>query len=303
MSQLIMIAGATGNLGGKIVDALVAKGAKVGALVRLQSNQEAVLELKAKGVHIYEVNMSDKMEIAKNLANVGCLVSALAGLEDVILDNQKTLLDAAIIAGVPRFIPSDFSLDFTNLIPGKNRNLDMRRSFHSYIDAAPISATTIFNGPFTELLTGDMPMILFKIRRILCWGNADLKLDFTTIDDVAKFTAFTAMDTSSPRYLKIAGDRISCRDLASITGELTGKKFGLLKPGGINLLELLIKITKKLSPEEGELYPSWQGMQYMRDMMEGKAIIDKYDNLRYPDVTWTSVRKFLISENIKNRYE
>jgi hypothetical protein len=35
----------------------------------------------------------------------------LAGLREVVIDAQKKLLDAAIAAGVPRFIPSDYSLD------------------------------------------------------------------------------------------------------------------------------------------------------------------------------------------------
>ena len=55
------------------------------------------------------------------------MVSSLAGLRKVIIDAQKVLLDAAIAAGVPRFIPSDYSLDFTRFSDGENRNLDLRR--------------------------------------------------------------------------------------------------------------------------------------------------------------------------------
>ena len=44
--------------------------------------------------------------------------------------------------------------------------------------------------------------------------------------------------------------------------------------------------------------PIWQGMQYMRDMMEGKIIFQKYDNDRYSNISWTSVKDFLISEKI-----
>ena len=297
-----MVAGATGNLGGKIIDSLITKGAHVEALVRNESNRESIAKLKAKGINVVEVNMTDKRDIAKVLKNVDCVISALAGLQEVILDTQKSLLDASVMAGVPRFIPSDFSIDFTDLIPGKNRNLDWRRTFHGYINDDQISATTIFNGAFTELLTGDMPLILFKLRRILCWGDADMKLDFTTVDDVAHFTALTAMDSSSPRYLRVAGDRVSCSDLAYIATELTDKKFGILRPGGTGLLDILIKLTKRFSPEDGELYPAWQGMQYMRDMMEGRVIVDLYDNPRYPELHWTSIKSFLNSENIKSRY-
>jgi hypothetical protein len=37
--------------------------------------------------------------------------------------------EGAIAAGVPRFIPSDFSADFTKLPAGENRNFDLRRAF------------------------------------------------------------------------------------------------------------------------------------------------------------------------------
>ncbi len=46
-----------------------------------------------------------------------------------MLGMQGKVLDAAVAAGVPRFIPSDYSLDFTKTRPGENRNLDLRRRF------------------------------------------------------------------------------------------------------------------------------------------------------------------------------
>jgi hypothetical protein len=43
-------------------------------------------------------------------------------------------------------------------------------------------------------------------------------------------------------------------------------------------------------------------MQYMRDMMEGRAVINSHDNDRYKNINWTSVKEFLISENVKSKY-
>jgi hypothetical protein len=39
------------------------------------------------------------------------------------------------------------------------------------------------------MLTGQMPLILFKLKRVLYWGDADQRMDFTTMDDTAAFTA------------------------------------------------------------------------------------------------------------------
>jgi uncharacterized protein YbjT (DUF2867 family) len=299
MSKTIVLAGATGNLGGKIVDALLAKGVTVKAIVRLSTNKEKVMGLQSKGVIVCQLDTNKKEEIVKYCIGASCVVSALSGLRDTIIDTQKVLLDAAVEAKVPKFIPSDYAIDFTNLIPGQNRNLDWRREFHTYVDAANINATTIFNGPFMDLLTTDMPLILFKKKRILCWGNPNQVMEFTTTENIAAFTAEVAVNDITPRYMHIAGDRLSCNDFVQLLTLLTGETYKLFKPGGIGLLNFLIKLTRFFSPGKNELYPAWQGMQYMRDMMEGRIIFKQYDNNKYPNIKWTLAKDFL-RNNIKS---
>jgi nucleoside-diphosphate-sugar epimerase len=293
MSKVILVAGATGNLGERIVRALLKKGAEVRILVRQTSNAEKINALQKLGAKVCSVNMTNEQEIMKACKGVDCVISALSGLEEVIVGAQKILLDAAVTAGVRRFIPSDFSLDFTNLPAGKNRNLDFRRTFHQYLETKDIAATSIFNGPFTDLLKNEMPMILFKQKKILHWGNADYRMDFTTIDDTAEFTANVALDLSTPRFLRIAGDQITARELATTMSDITGNKFRLFRPGGLGLLGIITNIAKTIAPGKKELYPAWQGMQYMRDMLDERGEIDVYDNSRYPNMKWTSVKEML----------
>ena len=300
MKKVIVVAGATGNLGGKIVDALLTKDVEVRAIVRLETDADKIEALHKKGVKVFQVDTKDKVEISKHCFGAQCMVSALAGLEETIIDAQKVFLEAAIDAKMERFIPSDYSSDFTNLIDGQNRNLDLRRAFHRHLEKQPIKTTTIFNGPFMDLLTTDMPFILFKQRRILCWGNPDQIIEFTTTRNVAEFTAEAALDNDTPRYLRIAGDRLSCRDFVKLLSELTNSQFRILRPGGIGLLNFVIKLTRFFSPSEKVLYPAWQGMQYMRDMMEGRIVFQKYDNDRYGNIRWTSVREFLMNEKAGN---
>jgi len=298
MRKIIVVAGATGNLGGKIVKALLNQDVEVRAIVRFKTDIVKIKDLERKGVKVFQVDTSNQSEISKHCIGAHCLVSALAGLRETVIDTQKIFLDAAIQAKVQRFIPSDYSSDFTNLKKGQNRNLDLRRQFHSYLEKTPIKATTIFNGPFMDLLTTDMPLILFKQKRILCWGNANQILEFTTTENIAEYTAFVAVDDNTPRYLRIAGDKHSCNDFVKLLSELTTKRYKIFRPGGIGLLNFLIKVTRFFSPSENELYPAWQGMQYMRDLMEGRIIFQKYDNDRYPNIKWTSLQEFLVNEKV-----
>lgn len=291
--QIIVVAGGTGNLGGRIINALLHKAAEVRVLVRSTSDNEKIGSLEQAGASVITVDMTNEKEIATACSGATCVVSALAGLQDVIIDAQKILLNGAVLAGVPRFIPSDYSLDFTKFRDGENRNLDLRRKFHVYLDAAPIAATTIFNGAFMDMLTNEIPMIIFKSKLVLYWGNADHKMSFTTIDDTATFTAIAALDESTPRYLHIAGDEISPREIRGLMNEISGEKFRLIRTGGPGLLSAIIKIAQTIAPGKNELYPGWQGMQYMRNMVDERATLNSVDNNRYLNIKWTTVRDLL----------
>ncbi|MFA6276512.1 MAG: aromatic alcohol reductase [Pedobacter sp.] len=296
MEKIIVVAGATGNLGTRIIKALREKDAIVHALVRSNSDAVKIKELASLGAKIITVDFSSSQQLTDSCKNAHCVISALSGLRDVIIDGQKRLLNAAIAAGVKRFIPSDFSIDFTNLEDGENRNLDLRREFHQYLGQTTIAATSIFNGTFMDMLTDKIPMILFKQKKLLYWGNADQSLDFTTMDNTAEFTACVALAESSLRYYHIAGDQITPREMAKVVGGVTGHQFKLFRPGGLKFLQALIKPIKFFNPAKHELYPAWQGMQYMRDMMSGRAKVAEYDNDLYPQIKWTTVRDLLLSE-------
>jgi len=294
MKPIIIVAGGTGNLGSKIIRNLIEMGATVRAIVRLDTAPEKLKQLEDDGAIICSIDMMDVQQVSNACKDAHCVVSALAGLEEVVLKLQKVLLDGAVLAGVPRFIPSDYSLDFTKFSSGENRNLDWRRTFHTYLDAAPIQSTSIFNGAFADLLKGEMPMILAKQKWILYWGKSEQKMVFTTINDTALYTAFVAMDNNTPRYLTIAGNQLSPKDVCDIVTEITGQKFKLFRAGGLKFLSVLIKIVRKLAGGENELYPPWQGMQYMRNMIDDRALVHHLDNDRYPEMKWTSVKSMLI---------
>ncbi|MGD0227377.1 MAG: NmrA family NAD(P)-binding protein [Terriglobia bacterium] len=294
----IVVAGATGNLGGRIARALLERGASVRALVRHGTARDKLEQLQEMGAAIASVDWSSPTRMAPVCSGASCVVSALAGLWDVIVETQTVLLDAAIKAGVPRFIPSDYSIDFIKLPTGENRNLDLRRDFHQRLDKASIRATTIFNGAFAEMLTGQMPLILFKRRRVLYWGDADQRMDFTTMDDTAAFTTSAALDPSTPRFLRIAGDQLSARELAAVASDVTGKKFRLFRAGGLGLLGTLIKVARTVAPGKKKLYPAWQGMQYMRNMFDGRAKLEPLDNNRYPSIRWTTARDVLSARQV-----
>ena len=287
---VVAVAGAAGDLGLRIVRALTAKGARVRALVR-----RPVDKLGLDQVEQVAVDFDDGAALTGAVAGAATIVSALNGTAPVILGVQGRLLDAAVAAGVPHFIPSDFSLDYRATRPGDNRNMDLRRTFAARLDAAPIRATSILNGPFAELLKGEAPIVLHKPRRVLYWGDADQLYDFTTKDDVAAFTADVAMDATAPRYLCIAGDQISPRGLAALLTGMDDRAWKLLRAGSVGRLSAVIAVVRALSPRTDAPFPVWQGMQYLRDMSTGRGKLHHLDNGRYGKTDWTRAADVLAS--------
>lgn len=218
MGKEVLVAGSTGDLGGRIVKALLKNGARVRALVRSGADPVVVDLLRSSGVNIVEANLADREALIAACNGVSCVVSALAGLRDVIVNTQSLLLEAAVNAGVPRFIPSDYSTDFTQLPEGANRNFDLRKEFMRKVDGTNIKATSIFNGAFAELLTYNIPFLDHKNKTVAYWEKPDWKVDFTSMNDTAAFTAKAALDDDSPRYLRIASFQVSAREMAAASG-------------------------------------------------------------------------------------
>ena len=292
-APIILLAGAAGDLGARIAKALVARGATVRALVRHDAGAEDRQRLERLPVTPAPADVRNVDSVAAACTGASCVVSALNGLREVIVDRQGVLLDAAVKAGVPRFIPSDYAADFTKTTPGDNRNFDLRREFMARADRAPIAVTSILSGAFMDMVGAEMPIVQRRIRRVLYWGDADQPLDFTTKDDVAAYVAAAALDATTPRFLRVAGDTLSARGIATAMGEVSGHPFRTLRVGGIGSLGLLIRLAKRVAPQPSATFPPWQGMQYLRDMFSGRAKLDPLDNDRYPDLRWTSLRGML----------
>ena len=291
LADRIVVAGATGNLGGRIVKALVGRGASVTALARTGTQNDKVESLRALGASVALVDTMNVDQVAEACAGADCLVSVLAGLHDVIVDAQKVLLDAAMRAGVPRFIPSDFSTDFNELPAGENRNFDLRREFHQALEAAPLTSTSIFNGAFAEILHYNIPVLNRKTKTVGYWDDPHRSLDFTTMDDTAAYTASAALDPATPRALRIASFQVSPRDLVEFASETFKAPFQLVRMGSLEELRAQNKAERTAHPEgENELYSHWQQGQYMQSMFSTQH--SSLDNDRYPDLPWTTLEAF-----------
>lgn len=297
--KIVVVAGATGHLGGLIARALVKnEGVSVRALVRPGSAAKAG-DLTELGIEIVEVAIdgsSDRTALDRAMTGVFSVVSALQGGPDIIVDAQSRLLEAAVAANVRRFIPSDYSIDFTKLHPGANRNFDTRLAFHKaanaiiYRTASRVEFTSIYQGAFTELLASGWMLLNYQKRQVQFFGSPDTVMDFTTWSDTADFTAAAAIDLNpTPRSLSIAGNRLTPKEIQQVTKRATGVDFQLKRMMSIGMLRTMISLMRLFKPGKGEPMPIWVGMQYAYCMALGLGSTNRLDNDRYPGIAWTGI--------------
>ncbi|TDS05963.1 NmrA family NAD(P)-binding protein [Sphingobacterium paludis] len=295
MDNIILVAGATGDLGGRVCENLLGRGVAVRAIVRSKSNQKRVFELRELGVQIVATEYDDEYGLTLACQGVSCIVSTLAGLGDVIVKAQSLLLKSAIQAGVPKFIPSDFSTDFDQLKVGDNRNFDLRKEFQTIINASNIQATSIFNGAFAHILAYNTPLLDIKNSSISYYaGKANWNIDFTTIADTAAFTARVALDNDTPRSLYISSFKISPLALSQLANEVFDRQFEWRNAGTLEDFAAYTIHTRAENPKgELELYSQWQQMQYMYSMFAAQN--QRIDNDRYDGLTWQTAKETLLA--------
>ncbi|EFX05154.1 NmrA-like protein [Grosmannia clavigera kw1407] len=301
-APFVAVAGASGGLGKLVTGALIRRGVAVKALVRPGTASSRTDGLRQAGAAVVPVSLTDVPSLTRELAGAICVVSTLQGLKEVIHTVQGKLLDASVAAEVPRFIPSDFSLDFTKTRPGSNRNLDLRREFHQTLNQSGISWTSILNGGFMDLMAGDSPMIDHKKHRVPYVGRPTQLLDFTTMVDTAAYTAAVAADANpAPSFLRIAGVSVSAQDIADAQTAVQGVKYKPFWMGTVGTTAFMIRAMRLFAVGGGgkDVFPAWQGMQYMVNMMSGAGKLEPLDNGRYADLTWTRLEDFFAAERNK----
>ncbi|KAJ5225867.1 hypothetical protein N7468_007092 [Penicillium chermesinum] len=298
-NSFVAVAGATGALGKLVTHALLKRGVAVKALVRPNTAPNRTNDLRDAGATIVPIDLSNVQALTHELEGSKCVVSTLQGLKDVMHTTQGNLLDASVAAKVPRFIPSDFSLDFTKTAPGSNRNLDIHREFHDRLNKSGIAWTSILNGGFLDLMAGESPLINHKSRTLPYVGQPDQLLDYTSMVDTAAFTAAVAADPNpTPKFLRIASVTASVQDIADTLTTIYGVQYTPRWMGTIWTAQLMIS-TMRLFGGENEIFPVWQGMQYMVNMMSGDGKLEPLDNDRYPDIAWDRLEDFLRKHKVQ----
>ncbi|RFU80719.1 2`-hydroxyisoflavone reductase [Trichoderma arundinaceum] len=172
----VTIAGATGNLGPAVVDAVKNAGFNVTILSRTSSSSEVTFD----GVNIAKIDYGSIDSLAEALKGQDAVVSTLNHL---FYDEQKALIEASIKAGVKRFIPSEYGLDVSIPAVRDVPYLRAKGRIQDILKASDITYTLLYTGPFLEWGL-DYFFVDHKSATANVWNGGDISVGISAVADI-----------------------------------------------------------------------------------------------------------------------
>ncbi|PLB54567.1 NAD(P)-binding protein [Aspergillus steynii IBT 23096] len=185
-SVQIALAGATGNLGRPILEALLGTGYNVTVLSRIGGNSS---KLKPHpSLVIKEVDFSSVQSLTPALRGVHVVISCLATLA---IGSQNPLIDASVEAGVKRFIPAEFGMDSQNPLSVQLPVCAPKAATQKYLldkstSNPEFTFTGIANGLFLDWCLENKIILDLTHHTATLYNGGDVPFSATTLADVAK---------------------------------------------------------------------------------------------------------------------
>ncbi|KAH6663217.1 oxidoreductase CipA-like protein [Halenospora varia] len=182
----VVLAGATGNLGVTVLEALLNTNFRVIVLTRVYGNSSKLTS--HPNLTIMEVDFNSTQSLIAALQGAEIVISCLATLA---IGSQTPLIDASVSAGVRRFIPAEFGMDSRNPLcvelPVCAPKVDTQRYLQEKANSNPsFTYTGIANGLFLDWgLKGGFILDPASHTATL-YNGGDVPFSATTLADVAK---------------------------------------------------------------------------------------------------------------------
>ena len=217
---------ATGNIGSAIIKALLESNQfSVTALTRSDSTTKATFP---GNVNICVVDYSNPSTLIDALKGQDAVISAL---NHAFLGHQRALLDAAVSAGVQRFIPSEYGSDTLNPKAAPLPLFAHKKTEQQYVEElaaqGKISYTIVINGPFLDfgLNHGFLGPDLRK-KQITCLDGGITKFSTTTLATVAKAVVrvLTKLEETKNRAVYVQDAALTLKDLFRLSKQALGEE-------------------------------------------------------------------------------
>ncbi|MFJ9025378.1 SDR family oxidoreductase [Streptomyces sp. NPDC102259] len=221
----VLVVGATGSLGSKVVDELLVRGKKVRALVRPTSDAS---RLEGRGVQIARGDMLDVDSLVTAMKGADAVITTAAGYtrggknaNDIDTIGNANLAEAAHRTGIRRFVlTSILESDKTPDVP----HFWHKKLAEDKLEQLGVPFVALRPGAFLDQITTGAGNPIDKGRMI--WiGKTGVPLTFVRMTDLAGYLAAAVdADTQNGERIDIGWDRpVSMREVADLRGDRAGK--------------------------------------------------------------------------------
>lgn len=207
----IGIAGLTGKFARLVASFLLEKpNARIRGYVRDPTKLDSSLASDPR----VEVIQGEAFDTTKSRTFVhGCdvVICAYLGDNKLMIEGQKILVDACEAENVPRYIASDYCLDFTKLEKGQLFPKDPMIEVKEYLDGKKIvKGVHVLIGAFMDTFFSPYFQVWDpESKKLKVWGSEDLVWEMTSYKTAAEYVAAVAVDTKAAGVLK-------CKHLQSV---------------------------------------------------------------------------------------
>jgi nucleoside-diphosphate-sugar epimerase len=285
----ILLVGSTGTLGTELTKAIAARGDLTLRVLLRSAHPNVVDQLTGRGIEVVAGDVMNPDSLPPAMQGVEIVLSALPNVPQVFVEGHRNLIAAADDAGVRRFVPSDFSVDYFKIGADENFNLAMRKQVVPLFEGRRIRPMHILIGAFMDtMLDPRSPFIDWQRSELPYFGDGLQQCDFTSIADAARYVAAACADPVAPEVLRFAGDVLTMPQFAASVSRAYGRCINPISWGSVTDLAALIADKQRTAVDPWE----WIALQYHHNMVSGRAKLDPLDNERYPEIRPETVEDF-----------
>jgi nucleoside-diphosphate-sugar epimerase len=308
----ILIVGANGNLGKLLTKhCLSHPNIQVNILIRNRDiSKSQVEQVESQGGRVIIADLLKPDTLRDCCKNIHTVVSCVMGTDQIIINGQLSLIDEAIRCGVTRFIPSDYSYDYTKVPEGIHILTDQRKRIRRELEnRKEIKSIHFMLGIYMETYIFTMN---YMGGKVLYWGdNPNQKIDMMTYDDTARFLTEALADPERTGDLRITADQLSSREIADIYSRVVGKSCECERLGSFDDIMNRIQnakkkvtnmqdqpmITKAEDFLQNETIFDTFLLPYQLFMFKGTSKLDSLNNNEFPQIKPMRFEEFLRSNN------
>ncbi|OQE37882.1 hypothetical protein PENCOP_c009G00065 [Penicillium coprophilum] len=258
--------------------------------------------LEKYGIGVIKGDFDDESSIQKFVRGTDIIICCYFGSPEVMTRGQMLLIDACEEAGVPRYIPSDFAVDFTKIPDDALFPKESTKIIMGYLKTKKVEGVHILVGGLLETFWNDFFQIWDpNTQSMAVWGSGEDAWDFTTYKTAAAYTAAVTMDPSAIGIFRFLGDHKSASEIKESFETVYHSELRLNQLGSINDLSNTVQAEFSKSPDD---VFKWAPKCFAYWCISGKAYLgEDLDNHKYPHVHPVNLEAFLRSHKLKDLHE